>query len=164
MIGAGTGKPRNGFFDHLREQQVDFDIIGESYYPFWHGSLQALQTCLTNAALRYGKPVIVAETAFPWNTRTRGDKPIVGILPGQAGQVQFMQELTALVKGIPNRKGLGIFYWAAEFQPLPGTSMAGFEGSSFFDDDGNALPVIKAFGQAARQSKPVQSDKASASP
>jgi arabinogalactan endo-1,4-beta-galactosidase len=150
---GGDWKATQWFFDHLREQHVDFDIIGESYYPFWHGSLKDLQTCLTNAAQRYQKPVIVAETAFPWNARTRGDKAIVGILPDKEGQVQFMRELVAIVKGVPNGRGRGIFYWAAEFQPLPGTSLAGFEGSSFFDGEGNALPVIKAFGQASHSSQ-----------
>ena len=150
---GGDWKATQWFFDHLREQQVPFDIIGESYYPFWHGSLHDLQSCLTRAAERYQKPVVVAETAFPSDTRTRGDKPIVGILPGREGQVKFMQELGAIVKGVPNHRGMGIFYWAAEFQPLPDTNMAGFEGSSFFDEAGNALPVLKAFGRTATPDK-----------
>lgn len=70
-------------------------------------------------------------------------------MPGKEGQVKFLQELTALMKAIPGGRGLGIFYWAAEFQPLSGTNLAGFDGSSFFDAEGNALPVIKAFGQLA---------------
>ncbi len=147
---GGDWKATQWFFDHLREQQVPFDIIGESYYPFWHGSLEALQTCLVNAAQRYQKPVMVAETAFPWDTKSRGDKAIVGIMPGREGQVQFMEKLAAIVKGVPNGRGMGIFYWAAEFQPLAGTGLAGFENSSFFDEDGNALPVLKAFGQLSK--------------
>ncbi len=71
----------------------------------------------------------------------------MGSLPGKEGQVKFLQELAVILKSVPNGRGIGIFYWAAEFQPLAGTSLAGFEGSSFFDDAGNALPVIKAFGQ-----------------
>jgi arabinogalactan endo-1,4-beta-galactosidase len=145
---GGDWKATQWYFDHLREQNVEFDIIGESYYPFWHGSLKDLQSCLTNAAMRYQKPVIVAETAFPWNN-SRGDKAIVGILPGKEGQVEFLQQLAAILKAVPNGKGLGIFYWAAEFQPLDGTNLAKFEGSSFFDETGNALPVLKAFGQLA---------------
>ena len=150
---GGDWKATEWFFDHLREQQVTFDIIGESYYPFWHGTLNNLKTCLNNTAQRYGKPVIVAETAFPWNAHTRGDKPMEGILPNKEGQAQFMQELSAIVKAVPKGRGIGIFYWAAEFQPLPGTNLAGFEGSSFFDAEGNALPVIKAFGQTATPNK-----------
>ena len=45
---GGDWKTTRWFFDHLREQNVDFDIIGESCYPFWHGSLQDLKTCLSS--------------------------------------------------------------------------------------------------------------------
>lgn len=54
------------FFDRLLQQQVPFDLIGLSYYPFWHGNFDALSNCLHNTALRYAKPVVIAETAFPW--------------------------------------------------------------------------------------------------
>ena len=26
------------FFDHITAQGVPFDIMGQSYYPMWHGS------------------------------------------------------------------------------------------------------------------------------
>ncbi|MBV9468987.1 MAG: glycosyl hydrolase 53 family protein [Abitibacteriaceae bacterium] len=142
------------FFDHLREQHVEFDIIGQSYYPFWHGTLDDLRTCLTNAAQRYGKPVIVAETDFPWvdkDSAGQPAKPIIGIPPGKAGQVQFIQALGQVVRGVPDGKGIGIFWWAAEYLPLDGTNLAGFEGRSFFDHDGNVLPIAGAFGQLAQQ-------------
>ena len=147
---GGDWKTTQWFFDHLRDQHVEFDIIGESYYPFWHGGLDDLKTCLTSAAQRYQKPVVIAETAFPWNTSAQGSKAIVGIMPGKEGQIQFLQALAAILKGIPEGRGLGIFYWAAEFLPLPGTNLAGFEGTSLFDSEGNALPALKAFGQLAR--------------
>ncbi len=147
---GGDWKTTQWFFDHLRDQNVEFDIIGESYYPFWHGSLDDLKTCLTNAAQRYQKPVVIAETAFPWNTSAQGSKAIVGIMPGKDGQVQFLQALAAILKGIPEGRGAGIFYWATEFLPLPGTNLAGFEGTSLFDSEGNALPALKAFGLLAK--------------
>lgn len=144
------------FFDHLREQQVEFDIIGQSYYPLWHGTLDDLRTCLANAAERYRKPVLVAETGFPW-VETEWDgkplKPLVGIPAGKEGQVRFVEELGKVVKGVPGGKGIGIVWWAAEFLPMPGTNLSGFEGRSFFDHDGNALPVIEAFGLLARPAK-----------
>ena len=144
------------FFDHLREQQVEFDIIGESYYPFWHGTLDQLRDCLTHAAERYGKPVLVAETGFPWIEKEWDGKPLrplVGIAPGKEGQVRFVEELSKVVKGVPGGKGIGIFWWAAEYQPLRGTNLAGFDGRSFFDHDGNALPVMEAFGRLAQPAK-----------
>lgn len=141
------------FFDKLNAQAVPYDIIGLSYYPFWHGSLDQLGTCLTNTAARYGKPIIVAETAFPWiTTNWNGSAldPIVGFTPGPAGQVQFTETLADMLKAVPNGRGLGIFWWGSEYQPVPGMNLAGFEGRSFFDFGGNALPVIKAVGKMAQ--------------
>jgi arabinogalactan endo-1,4-beta-galactosidase len=144
------------FFDHLREQEVEFDIIGQSYYPFWHGTLDDLRHCLTNAAQRFGKPLIVAETGFPWVEKDRNGKaltPIAGINPGKEGQVKFVEELARVVQSVPGGKGLGIFWWAAEFQPVPGLNLAGFDGRSFFDHDGDALPVVAALGRLGRAAK-----------
>jgi arabinogalactan endo-1,4-beta-galactosidase len=41
------------------------DIIGQSYYPKWHGSLQDLKTNLTDLARRYRRPIIVVEYSVP---------------------------------------------------------------------------------------------------
>ena len=88
------------FFDRLVQQGVSFDIIGESYYPFWHGSLGNLANCLTNAAKRYGKPIMVVETAFPW-TNSYWATNIYGIAPSPTGQVQFIAALAQVVKRLP---------------------------------------------------------------
>ena len=47
-----------------REEDVPFDVIGISYYPFWHGSLAQLQYNLNDISARYDKDVIVVETAY----------------------------------------------------------------------------------------------------
>lgn len=43
-----------------------FDVIGESFHPFWHGPSSALTANLNDLATRYGKPIVVAETAYPF--------------------------------------------------------------------------------------------------
>jgi arabinogalactan endo-1,4-beta-galactosidase len=133
------------FFDNLLQRQVEFELIGESYYPWWHGTLAALRACLNNAANRYGKPLIISETAFPWTNSTN----IVGIPASPEGQTQFVTELAKIVKAIPNDKGAGICWWGTEYVRLDGYALAGFERRSFFDYGGNALPVVNAFGQLA---------------
>ena len=52
------------FFDNLRRQSVPFDIIGQSYYWNYQGALTNVITCLTNAAMRYGKPVLINENVL----------------------------------------------------------------------------------------------------
>ncbi|MGW0191655.1 glycoside hydrolase family 53 protein, partial [Streptomyces sp. NPDC003362] len=54
------------WFDSAVANGVKFDAIGLSFYGYWHGSLYDFQTTLDDAATRYGKPVFVAETAYPF--------------------------------------------------------------------------------------------------
>jgi arabinogalactan endo-1,4-beta-galactosidase len=134
------------FFDNVVYQQIPFDIIGESYYPFWHGPLTNLGTCLSNAAVRYGRPVMVAETGFPW-TNSYWTTNIFGIPGTTNGQAQFVVALAQVVKSVPDNLSAGIFYWGAEYQALSGVNEAGFNTASFFDAKGNLLPAASVFGQ-----------------
>ncbi len=144
---GGDWATTESFFDNLNAQGVtNYDIIGESYYPFWHGPLSNVANCLTNAAKRYAKPVIVAETAFPW-TNSYWTTNIYGIPGTTNGQVQFLVALAQVVKSVPGRLGAGIFWWGAEYQQAKGVNESGFNTASFFDSGGNVLPVADAFGQ-----------------
>jgi arabinogalactan endo-1,4-beta-galactosidase len=136
------------FFDNLNDQSVPFDIIGESYYPFFHGPLANLDNCLTNAAQRYGKPIFIAETAFPW-TNTVWSTNIVGCTPSATGQVQYVVALTQIVKSVTNQLGAGIFWWGTEYQHLNGVNLAGYDTTSFFNRSGNVLPTANTWGQSA---------------
>jgi len=146
IIHIDRGGDWNGtqwFFDHLQQQGVPFDIIGLSYYPWWHGSLGNLANCVTNTAQKYSKPVILAETAFPWTNSTN----LYGIPASTNGQVQFLGELTNIMKRLPANLGAGIVWWGAEYQAVPGVNEGGFGQKSFFDASGNMLPVVDGLGQ-----------------
>lgn len=133
------------FFDNLNAQGVPYDIIGESYYTFFHGPLVNLNTCLSNAAVRYGKPIIVAENAFPWtNSVTSWTNKLDGFAPTVNGQVSFIAALAQVVKSVPNHLGMGIFYWGAEYQLVSGVQEAGFNTTALFDSQGNLLPAADA--------------------
>uniref|UniRef100_UPI003F9B39FE glycosyl hydrolase 53 family protein n=1 Tax=Mycobacterium sp. TaxID=1785 RepID=UPI003F9B39FE len=139
------------YFDNLNAQGVPFDIIGESYYPFYQGSPASLSNCLNNAAARYGKPIIVAETAFPYTNTfptswTNNGASLYGYPPTRAGQVSFIATVAQIVEGVPNQLGAGIFYWGTEYQAVNGVNEAGFNTASFFDAGGNVLPVADAVG------------------
>jgi arabinogalactan endo-1,4-beta-galactosidase len=147
---GGDWSSTQWYFDNVQYQQVPFDMIGESYYPWWHGDFTALSNCVNNAASRYGKPVVVVETAFPWSNSTN----IYGIPATTNGQVQFVTELAKIVKGVPGGKGAGIFWWGTEFQHVNGVNMAGFDRKSFFGSGtgspvptGEVLPVAEVYGQ-----------------
>lgn len=65
-----TNPEKGGFYTgwakSLAEYEVDYDVFASSYYPFWHGTTENLQSVLTDVAKDYGKKVMVAETS--WTT------------------------------------------------------------------------------------------------
>ena len=139
------------YFDNLNAQNVPYDIIGESYYPFFHGAPTNLNICLSNAAVRYGKPIIVAEDAFPFTNTCPASwlSKLYGYPPTPAGQVSFIATLAQIVKSVPNQLGVGFFYWGTEYQAVSGVNEAGYYTSSFFDANGNVLPAASAVGGMA---------------
>jgi arabinogalactan endo-1,4-beta-galactosidase len=125
------------FFDNLIAHHVSFDIIGLSYYPYWHGDLPTMRSNLRKLALRYRRPIIVVETAYNWTPgRAAGKSQDFPETPD--GQLAFLRAVDAAVRAIPLGLGQGVFWWepAAE---------GGLRDRSFFDNDGNVLPVIAAF-------------------
>ncbi len=131
------------FFDNLNRYGIRYDVIGFSYYPWWHGTLMDLRENLAFAANTYHKPVIVVETAYNWRPmRETSDR--VGPAPETPeGQRDFLDELTRTV--LQNQNCIGIFWW----EPAVG-NRGGLGSRSFFDDDGNSLPVLNVFDKYTR--------------
>lgn len=130
------------FFDRLSSYNIRFDAIGQSYYPWWQGSLNDLRANLEFMASAYGKDIYVVETAYNWepgNYLTHA-----GPFPETPqGQRDFLDELNRVVMATPNGHGKGIFWWEpAVSGPLT--------ARGFFDSKGNVLPVISVFDSFAR--------------
>ena len=49
------------FIDNMLARGVPFDVIGQSYYPKWHGTLNDLENNLNDLSRRYNKDVMVVE-------------------------------------------------------------------------------------------------------
>lgn len=107
--------------------QVDYDVVGTSYYPFWHGSLENLTSKLKEVSETYNKEVMVAEVSYSYteedgdgwsNTVYSGDETLT--LPydisvqGQANAVRDTIEAVAEV----GEMGLGVFYWEPAWIPV----------------------------------------------
>ena len=132
------------FFDNLQKQNVPFEIVGESYYPFFQGPWTNVPTCLNQAAQLYGKPVMIVETDFPY-IKSKG---YYGIPGTTSGQVRYVETLAQIVKKVPGGLGAGIFWWGTEFQ-YPSENLAGYGERSFFDTNGNLLSVVDTLGALA---------------
>jgi arabinogalactan endo-1,4-beta-galactosidase len=129
------------FFDNLIARHVPFDVIGLSYYPFWHGRISTLRGNLHDLAQRYRRPIIVVETASNWTAGGQGSRKF-DFPETPEGQKAFLKAVDAAVRSIPNGLGQGVFWWepAAE-GPI--------QKRSFFDENGNVLPVISAFDETS---------------
>jgi arabinogalactan endo-1,4-beta-galactosidase len=153
MIHIDRGGDKNvskWFFDHLAAHEVRFDVIGLSFYPFWGGRLSDLQDNLAFLAKTYDKDVMVAETAYNWRNAEQKELPET-ITPG--GQKAFLADLIRMVAATPGGHGKGVFYWAPEWievQKWPAIG-GGWEDRAMFDDQGNVLPVLDAFGEAGKE-------------
>jgi arabinogalactan endo-1,4-beta-galactosidase len=138
------------FFDSLIAHHVPFDVMGLSYYPFWHGNLATFRNNLHDLALRYRHPIVVVETAYNWTPGSfAGKKPDFPESP--EGQKAFLMAVNAAVRAIPNGLGEGVFWWepAAE---------GDLRARSFFDEEGNVLPVLSAFDPVTAHSSAEPGD------
>ncbi len=151
------------FFNNLLKYTVNFDIIGLSYYPWWHGSLDALKANVNDLAARYGKDIIVIETSYPWTLDWNdGVGNVIGdssqLHPGYPatveGQTAFLSDLIEIVKTIPQSRGKGVFYWEPAWVSTPQEGSLR-ENLTLFDFLGELLPSISAFDSTYTSITPV---------
>ena len=142
------------FFTTL--QSIDYDIMAISYYPVWHGkNLNDLKTSLANLASSKNKPVVIAETAYPFtfgfndytNNIIGDNSQVITAYPASnEGQKNFLLALKKLVSETP--KGLGFCYWGAEWISMYGpisTTGSSWENQALWDFNNKALPAIQVF-------------------
>ncbi|WP_433718002.1 glycosyl hydrolase 53 family protein [Actinoplanes sp. CA-051413] len=157
---GGNNGGHRWWFDQATARNVPFDVIAVSHYVYWHGSLGALQANLLDLAGRYGKPVMVAETAYGFTTAENDHETNIftaalaetgGYPATPRGQSDALRDILTVVAGVPN--ALGVFYWeptwtAAEgagWDPADPASGDGWENQALFDYSGRALPALSVF-------------------
>ncbi|MFC3744698.1 glycoside hydrolase family 53 protein, partial [Paractinoplanes deccanensis] len=147
------------FFDNIATYGVPYDILGQSYYPMWHGSIADLEANLADSATRYAKPILIAEISYPW-TLADGDGrgnivteatplPDVDQFPTTpAGQAALYERVRQVLLAVPQSRGLGFLAWEPEWIPgvgwQPGAE-APNDNLTQFDFTGRALPSIRAY-------------------
>lgn len=129
------------FFAKMEEYNVDYDIVGYSFYPWSHGTLMDLRDNLYYTIKRFRKPVIVIETGYysvPSNYFER--KGVNGPTPETLeGQKEWFQAVNDIVMAAPDNMGRGVFWW----EPMQ-------RGRGFFDDQTHVVkPIVQAFEKFA---------------
>ena len=139
---GGDQKRTKAFFDKWNSYGVDYDVIGQSYYPWWHGSLLDLRENLIFMANEYQKDIILVEVAYNCEPAEYRNK-LAPFPETPEGQRQFLDEVHRLVLSTPHNRGKGVFWWE------PATSRGGRR--TMFDRDGNAMPVFTVFDKFTRK-------------
>ena len=145
--------------DGVTAAGAKWDITALSYYCMWHGSLANLSTVITDVRGRYGKPVVIAETAYQFTSADADNEP--NSIPGTvlcdnipatwAGQAQ---QFTWTQNTARNAGAVGVFYWeptwtavrGAGWDPADASSGNAYENQALFDFEGKALPGLKELG------------------
>ena len=146
---GNNGELYRWFFDQLRANGGQYDVIGMSYYPFWlkqhyKASIDSLRANLHNMVARYGKEVVVAEVG--------------GVDTEVQDTYDMLVAVQQAVRAVPNGKGLGVFYW----EPEGARSWSHYELSAW-GADGRPTAALNAFRDRAA-GKPVPKAKAATPP
>ncbi len=119
------------FYKNIAEQNVKYDVIGLSYYPYWikkdwTETIQDLQKNMNYLAKTYNKEVMVVEVG------------------GEDSQVEntykLLEATIKAVRNVPNKKGTGVFYW----EPQGAKSWSGYALSAWLEN-GRPSPALDAF-------------------
>ena len=141
---GGKNELYRDWFDHYMDRRDgrDFQIIGLSYYPFWHGSLNQLKQNMDDIAQRYGKDLAVAEVSmgFTMEDYAAYEQLSADQRKGYAtkpeliekiehpmtveGQCRFMEDFAKVLREVPDNRGLGFFYWEPCWLPVPNVGWA----------------------------------------
>jgi len=165
---GGDNAASQAFYQNLVSRGVAFDVIGLSYYPFFHGPISAMRQNVDALATQFGKPIIIAETQYPW-TLANGNSPIgdstgnfvwetsqlsPGYPASPGGQLSFISDELSILAQVPDGLGAGLFYWAPEWIPGVGWEPGSGVGTpnanlTLFNSEGVALPSIGIFRNPA---------------
>lgn len=136
---SGKNELWREWFDNMTARGLDFDVIGASYYPLWHGSLENMKANFDDMISRYDKDIMIVETAYPFTTVHHnpeckklmidenftledGSKPVYSFT--KEGQAKFIHDLIKTATEVKDGRCKGIYYWEPGWLPLKESTWA----------------------------------------
>lgn len=150
--GGNNALYREWFDQYLANGGADFDCIGLSYYPFWHGTMEDLRNNLLDIGPRYQKPLVLIETSMGFTTEDYqsyeklSDAQRIGMATKphlvekieypmtREGQAAYLHDLITMLHEIP--ECAGYCWWEACWLPVPGSQWATQEGLDYVKEHG----------------------------
>lgn len=139
---GGKADTFDWYFSELEKRELKYDIIGLSYYPFWHGTFADVQKTMNEVSNKFQKDVIIAETSYPFSYKN-GDAHgnIIGsdeaLHVGGAdfpatvqGQYDAIAGIMDMIADVPENRGAGFFYWEPAWIPA-GVGWIASEGNAW---------------------------------
>ncbi len=147
----------SGAFEFYEElNSLDYDIMGLSYYPMWHGSeLNDLRGMGILLKSEFQRDFMVAEFAYPftlewadWTNNIVGlpEQLILPAFPATPeGQKEYVQAIEQLCR---DAQAMGFCYWAPDWVAFDGpesTNGSPWENQALFDFEGKSTPALNVF-------------------
>lgn len=150
----------NFFFEELEKREIAYDVIGASFYTYYHGELTSLKANMDKLAQRFKKPLFIVEMSYAY---TFNSHPLCANIFGEdfvekgfypatiLGQATCIRDTIEVVAQIPNNLGLGVCYWGADWLPVKNAgwgdegTLASWSNQALFTYEGRALPSIEVF-------------------
>ena len=143
----------SNFYTKMKNANIDYDIIGLSYYPAWHGNLATLESALNAMTTAFpDKDIMIVETGYSYAWAIPGTSfDYSSVYPySDAGQNSYTVDLISLLNKYDNVKGL--FWWWMEYN-ANGTSLSGWYNAPLFDSRTGrataALSSLKTFKESS---------------
>lgn len=151
---AGIGSGADWFYEKMTS--LDYDFIGVSYYPIWHGKdLNELSNSLKQLKQKFQKEVLIAETSYAftlgWNDWTNNvigldNQLLADYAATPEGQKAYLAQIRHIVQNVAQAKGF--CYWGAEWIAFKGNQSqegSSWENQTLYDFNNKALPALEVF-------------------
>ncbi|MDE6522966.1 MAG: arabinogalactan endo-1,4-beta-galactosidase [Muribaculaceae bacterium] len=150
---AAPNVQRN-FYNQMKKLNVDYDIIGISYYPYFHGSLSKLETAINDLEANFkDKDIMVVETGYSYKWEVPGTSEKVDYPYSDEGQNQFAKDLVDML--LKHDQVIGLLWWWMEYNAFD-TSLSGWYNAPLFDSlTGKATSALTTICSFAKDNNSV---------
>lgn len=133
---------QRNFYDKMASLGIDYDIIGLSYYPYFHGNLNVLERAINSLEARFQtKKIMIVETGYAYKWEVPGTTEKVDYPYSEEGQNQFAKELVDML--LKHQAVDGLFWWWLEYNAYA-TKLSGWYNAPLFNsENGRACPALK---------------------
>lgn len=141
---------QKAFYERMQKAELDYDIIGTSFYSYYHGSLQTLETSLNMLASNFPtKDIWLVEVGYFYNWQPTIKSPGVDLSKQypitEAGQAAYTEALINVLN--KHEKVKGLFWWMMEANEYKHTGSSQvtkdwYNAALWDDNDGMVNPAF----------------------